>query len=175
MKKILFISLFFVALLMSCCEKEATELLDEDNNSVEKQDSLPEKLDLSGVWKIKSLFANDVDYIDHSHVLDYAPDIVKSTIVFGEENTFDLSIVYMQPVDFEPYIESHKGIYTMKDKSVKFSASVCENAGKKSCEFNGVVEGDLLTIRKSFKAGELWMIPLIDEDAEVKVVFKLKK
>lgn len=168
MKKLVFYLLFFVCLLFVACENT-----DMPNDKVE-----PEQTELSGTWKIKSLIANGEEYLYHDHVRDYAPDIAKSAIVFGENNTFELSFVYMyaQGAD-EPYAEIYKGTYSLKDNAVEFNATDCTKGGSiiEGCQFYGEVDGDLLRISKSFSAGELWIIPIIDQSAAVNVIFKLRK
>ena len=73
MKRLSFYLLFLVLVLFSSCENITTQT------------------ELSGTWKIKSLMANSEEYLYNDHVRDYAPDIGKSAIVFGENNTFELS------------------------------------------------------------------------------------
>ena len=92
MKRLSFYLLFLVLVLFSSCENITTQT------------------ELSGTWKIKSLMANSEEYLYNDHVRDYAPDIAKSAIVFGENNTFELSFVYMDAVGAdEPYAEIHRG------------------------------------------------------------------
>ena len=53
------------------------------------------------------------EYLYNDHVRDYAPDIAKSAIVFGENNTFELSFVYMDAAGAdEPYAGGVGGIFT---------------------------------------------------------------
>jgi hypothetical protein len=122
--------------------------------------------------------ANGEEFLYHDHVRDYAPDIAKSAIVFGENNTFELSFVYMHAAGAdEPYAEIHRGTYTLNGNTIEFNAAECSKGGSiiEVCQFRGEVDGDLLRISKSFAAGELWIIPIIDQDAAVNVIFKLRK
>ena len=166
MKKFAFIVSVFFLFLFVACEREQIE--DKD----------APKTELSGIWKIKSLMANGEDYMYNDHVRDYAPDIAKSAIVFGEDNTFELSFVYMDaPGADEPYAEIHKGTYTLSANTVEFKPTKCTQGGSgiDVCQFTGEIDGNLLRISKSFAAGELWIIPIIDEAVAVNVIFKLRE
>ncbi len=127
--------------------------------------------DLTGTWVIESLKANGEEYIDNEHVLAYAPNIANSTIVFGADNTFELTFVYADNSN----AEIHRGTYTLNGTVVEFNATKCENLAKeKTCQFRGEVEGNKLYISKSFSAGSLWIIPIETESAAVMVSFKLQ-
>ena len=155
MKKLSFCFLTLVAIFFSACDTV-----------------LPTQTKLSGVWKIQSLKVNGEEYIDNKTLLIYAPNIADSKSVFGENNTFELLFVYSEP-DGAPDLpdlsgETHSGTYTFDGKVVEFNATKCENFAKEtSCLFKGEVDGDLLRISKSFAAGELWIIPIIDQSAAV--------
>jgi hypothetical protein len=158
MKRLSFYFLFLVLVLFSSCE------------------IITNQTELSGTWKIKSLMANSEEYLYNDHVRDYAPDIAKSAIVFAENNTFELSFVYMDAVGAdEPYAEIHRGTYTFDGDVVVFDATECIRAKETTCQFRGEVEGNMLYISKSFSAGDLWIIPIIDESAAVVVAFKLRE
>ncbi len=168
MRKLSFYLLSLVLVLFVACEN--TNPTDDNVDQ--------DKTELSGTWKIKSLMANGEEYLYHDHVRDYAPDIAKSAIVFGEDNTFELSFVYMHaPGADEPYAEIHKGTYILTGNTVEFNATECTKGGStiEVCQFRGEVDGDLLRVSKSFAAGELWIIPIIDQSAAVNVIFKLRK
>ena len=160
MKRLSFYLLFLVLVLFSSCE------------------IITNQTELSGTWKIKSLMANSEEYLYNDHVRDYAPDIAKSAIVFGENNTFELSFVYMDAAGAdEPYAEIHKGTYTLSGNTVEFKPTKCTQGGSDIdlCQFTGEIDGNLLRISKSFAAGELWIIPIIDEAVAVNVIFKLRE
>ena len=160
MKRLSFYLLFLVLVLFSSCE------------------IITNQTELSGTWKIKSLMANSEEYLYNDHVRDYAPDIAKSAIVFGENNTFELSFVYMDAAGAdEPYAEIHKGTYTLSGNTVEFKPTKCTQGGSgiDVCQFTGEIDGNLLRISKSFAAGELWIIPIIDEAVAVNVIFKLRE
>ena len=160
MKKISSLLFILIVLLFTACEVQNTFS------------------ELSGTWKIKSLIANGEEYLYHDHVRDYAPNIAQSAIVFGEDNTFELTFVYMNaPGADEPYAEIHRGTYTLNGSTVEFNATECTKGGSdiEVCQFRGEVDGDLLRISKSFAAGELWIIPIIDQSAAVNVIFKLRE
>ena len=160
MKKLSFILLSLIVVLFIACEFETPET------------------ELSGTWKIKSLMANGEDFLYNDHVRDYAPDIAKSSIIFGENNTFELSFVYIDtPGADEPYAEIHRGTYTLSGNVVEFNATECIQGGStiEVCQFRGEIDGNLLRISKSFSAGELWIIPIIDEAVAVNVIFKLRE
>jgi hypothetical protein len=69
------------------------------------------------------------------------------------------------------------GTYTLNGSTVEFNATECTKGGSdiEVCQFRGEVDGDLLRISKSFAAGELWIIPIIDQSAAVNVIFKLRE
>lgn len=166
MKKLYIILLAVIPLLFCRCE------MSENGNDEQLLTSL------SGTWKIKSLMANSEEYLYNDHVRDYAPDIAKSAVIFGENNTFELSFVYMDAVGAdEPYAEIHKGTYTLNGNTVEFNATECTQGGSdiEVCQFRGEVDGDLLRISKSFSAGELWIIPIIEESVAINVIFKLRE
>ena len=168
MKKFSFVLLSLIVLFFTACEVQTSET------------------ELSGTWKIKSLMANGEDYMYNDHVVvcpeaqyvNFAPDIAKSAIVFGEDNTFELSFVYMDAAGAdEPYAEIHKGTYTLSGNTVEFKPTKCTQGGSDIdlCQFTGEIDGNLLRISKSFAAGELWIIPIIDKAVAVNVIFKLRE
>ena len=141
---------------------------------------IPSTTNLSGEWAIQSLMANGEEYIDNERLLVYAPDITNSKIVFGENNTFELSFVYSEPngaPDLQELSgEVHSGTYTFYGKIIEFNATKCEKSAKeKSCHFRGEVDGNLLRISKSFAAGDLFMIPIYDKSVAVNVIFNKSK
>ena len=178
MKKLSFYFLSFILVLFIACDNTNLPQEDDDSKLTQTEDSIDsQQTELSGTWKIKSLMANGEEYLYHDHVRDYAPDIAKSAIVFGEDNTFELSFVYMDaPGADEPYAEIHKGTYTLDGNSVEFNTTECTKGGSdiELCKFEGEVDGDLLRISKSFAAGELWIIPIVDQSVAVNVIFKLR-
>lgn len=159
MKKYSFLLLSLIILLFTSCELQDTSS------------------ELSGIWEIKSLMANGREFLDNDYVRNYAPDIEKSTVVFGENNTFELSLVYTDtPEVGGPYAEIHKGTYTLNDNAITFNATECTKGGSTIdvCQFRGEVDGNLLRISKSFAAGELKIVS-IDMAVAVNVIFKLRE
>ncbi len=162
MKKLLFCYFILIAILFSACDK-----------------TIPSATTLSGVWNISSLNVNGEEYINNEHLLVYAPDIAKSTIAFGENNTFNLSVIYAESADatglYELSGEIHSGTYTLDGKEIQFNATKCDKSAKeKSCQFRGEIDGKLLRISKSFSPGDLWMIPITDKAVAINVIFQLK-
>ena len=157
MKKLLFCLLILIATIFSACDMLLTT-----------------PTDLSGTWTIKSLKANSEEYIDNEHLLAYAPDIATSTIVINSDSTFQLTLVYTASNDATDLLsEIHQGIYTFDGDIIEFNATNCKGLSKeKTCQFRGEVEGNMLYISKSFTAGSLVMLPVVEESVAVMVSFQ---
>ena len=152
MKKFYFIFFSIVVLCFVACDQPTVHQSTDDQPTCDLPTTEDSIATISGTWKIKSLMVNSAEYLYNDHVRDYAPDIAKSAIVFGENNTFELSFVYMDAVGAdEPYAEIHRGTYTFDGKVVEFSATECIRAKEKTCTFRGEVEDNMLYISKSLR------------------------